>query len=338
MRRCRTTKYLSRLSMLTALTVCLLTTACESSNAVDKGTSGERKFVTIGTAPGGGAFSAVGNAIANVVDASKGDSKMKVTAQGTKGTQENIRKLEAGEIEFGMANAAIAYFATRGEGSWETPRDIRVVATMAPNVGVFVTTASSGIKTIADLKGKRVVMGPSGAGFDFFLKPLLAAHDLSYDDIEVLNGNYLAASEMLGDGKADAAFMGGAIPIPAVTSLCATQDVVFVQFADDAAGKLKEKHPFYFPVPIPADKYSDLEEDMTGINVGNMMLVTHANIDEDTVYKVTKLLYTNREKVAEQHPAGKALSPKNIIRDTGTPFHPGAIKFFKEEGIWPDSE
>ena len=77
---------------------------------------------------------------------------------------------------------------------------------------------------------------------------------------------------------------------------------------------------------------------MTGINVGNMMLVTHANIDEDTVYKVTKLLYTNREKVAEQHPAGKALSPKNIIRDTGTPFHPGAIKFFKEEGIWPDSE
>ena len=79
-RRCQSTKYPSRLSMLTALTACLFMTACESSNAVEKGTSGERKFVTIGTAPGGGAFSAVGNAIANVVDASKGDSKMKAVS------------------------------------------------------------------------------------------------------------------------------------------------------------------------------------------------------------------------------------------------------------------
>lgn len=334
--------------MLTVLAAFLVTAGCDSNPTADKNSSGKgssgetssggRKFVTIGTAPGGGAFSAVGNAIANTLDANKGEVNMMVSAQGTKGTQENIRKLEAGEIEFGMANAAISYFATRGEGSWETPRDIRVVATMAPNVGVFVTTASSGIKTVADLKGKRVVMGPAGAGFDFFLKPLLEVHGLTYDDIEVINGNYLSASEMLGDGKADAAFMGGAIPIPAVTSLCATQDVVFVKFAEDAAAKLKEKHPFYFPVPIPQDKYSDLKEDMTGINVGNMMLVTHANVPEDTVYNVTKLLYTNRAAVAEQHPAGKALAPKNIVRDTGTPFHPGAIKFFKEEGIWPESE
>lgn len=329
------------ISILTVFAACVFTTGCDSSQSADQadkpGTSGERKFITIGTAPGGGAFSAVGNAIANTLDATN-ESNMKVSAQGTKGTQENIRKLEAGEIEFGMANAAISYFATRGEGSWETPRDIRVVATMAPNVGVFVTTASSGIKTIADLKGKRVVMGPPGAGFDFFLKPLLEVHGLTYEDMDVLNGNYLAASEMLGDGKADAAFMGGAIPIPAVTSLCATQDVVFVKFADDAAAKLKEKHPFYFPVPIPQDKYSDLKEDMTGINVGNMMLITHADVDEDTVYNVTRLLFKNRDAVAEQHPAGKALAPKNIVRDTGTPFHPGAIKFFKEEGIWPEAE
>ena len=324
---------------LVLMTGCLAWTlicggGCDSQSGKDSG----RKFVTIGTAPGGGAFAQVGNAISNVINNHAGDLNWSVTAQGTKGTQENIRKLEAGDIEFGMANAAISYFAVRGEGDWETPREIRVVATMAPNVGVFVTTAGSGINSIADLKGKRVILGPSGAGFEYFLKPLLAVHGVQYEDMTVLNGNYLAASEMMGDGKADAAFMGGAIPIPAVTSLCATQDVVFLKFDPAAPEKLMQQHPFYFPAPITADKYSDLEEDITGINVGSMQLVTHAKVDEETVYNMTKLLYENRDEIAEQHPAGKALAAKNIVRDTGTPFHPGAIRYFKEIGIWPAAE
>ena len=290
-------------------------------------------FVTIGTAPGGGTFSQVGNAIANAIDANHGELNWKVSASGTKGTQENIRKLEAGEIEFGMANAAISYFATRGEGAWETPRDIRVVGTMAPNVGIFVALESSGIKTMADLKGKRVVLGPPGAGFDYFLKPLLKVHDLTYEDLDVLNANYLTAAEMLSDGKADAAFMGGAIPISTVQQLCQTQDVVFIKMVDDVADKLKE-YPFYFSVPVKAGVYDDLKEDLVGVNVGNMHVVTHAKVDEDLVYNFTKLMYENREAITKGHPAGKAINPKNVIRDTGTPFHPGAIRYYKEAGLW----
>ena len=312
-------------------------TGCEKSTGTTGTTgtsSGGRQFVTIGTAPAGGAFAPVGNAIANVVDANKGDLNWKVAPQETKGTQENIRKLQAGEIEFGMANAAISYFANKGEGAWKTPHDVRTVATGAPNVGIFVTTASSGIKTIADLKGKRVVLGPAGAGFDYFLRPLLEAHGVSYDDLKVLNGTYFTAGDMLSDGKADAAFMGGAIPIPAVTQLCASQDVVFIKLDVGVEDKLKE-YPFYFPVPVKAEAYSDLEEAITGINVGNMQVITHAKVPEEVVYNFTKLMYSNRAAVAEKHPAGKAINPKNAIRDTGTPFHPGAIKFYQEEGIWP---
>lgn len=299
--------------------------------------SGGRQFVTIGTAPAGGAFAPVGNAIANVVDANKGELDWVVSPQGTKGTQENIRKLDAGEIEFGMANAAISYFATRGEGAWDKKYEVRAVATLAPNVGVFVTTKSSGIEKIADLKGKRVVLGPSGAGFDYFLKPLLKAHGVSYDDMEVLPGNYFAAGDMIADGKADAAFMGGAIPIPAVTQLCSSQDVVFVKLDEDAPEKLKD-YPFYFSVPVKAEAYSDLTEDLIGINVGNMQLITHENVSDDVVYNFTKMMYQNRADIAAKHPAAKAINPKNAARDTGTPFHAGAIKFYKEEGIWPDSE
>ncbi|MDG1873041.1 MAG: TAXI family TRAP transporter solute-binding subunit, partial [Mariniblastus sp.] len=94
---------------------------CTKSGSVELGGSGagsasKKQFVTVGTAPAGGAFAPVGNAIASVVEANKGDLNWTIAPQGTKGTQENIRKLEAGEIEFGMANAAISYFATRGEG------------------------------------------------------------------------------------------------------------------------------------------------------------------------------------------------------------------------------
>ncbi|MEM9942395.1 MAG: TAXI family TRAP transporter solute-binding subunit, partial [Planctomycetota bacterium] len=174
------------------------------------GDTGAKQFLSVGTAPQGGAFAPVGNAIAGVVEANKGELNWSVAPEGTKGTQENIRKLEAGEIEFGMANAAIAYFATRGEGGWEKPHNVRAVATIAPNVGIFVTTKATGIKTMADMKGKRVVMGPSGAGFDYFLKPLLKVHGLTYEDLgDALNGNYISAQDQIADGKADAAFMGG---------------------------------------------------------------------------------------------------------------------------------
>lgn len=322
------------LSMASALGLGLLILAsgCDK-NSDSAGGSGGRQYVTIGTAPAGGAFAPVGNAIASVVDTNKGELNWAVAPQGTKGTQENIRKLQAGEIEFAMANAAISYFATRGEGDWKTPFNVRAVATLAPNVGVFVTTEGSGIKTIADLKGKTVVLGPSGAGFDYFLKPLLKAHGVSYDDLTVKHGNYFSAGDMLADGIADAAFMGGAIPIPAVTQLCSSQDVVFIKLNEDAPEKLKE-YPFYFTVPVKPEAYSDLNEELTGINVGNMHLITHENVDEDLVYNFTKIMYENRDQVAEKHPAAKSLNPKNAIRDTGTPFHPGAIKYYKEAGIW----
>ncbi len=344
MRQCKTKRTGSpgflAIAGVTAIALAL-STGCDKSGAGsatgENGKTG-RQFITVGTAPAGGAFAPVGNAIASVVEAHKGDLNLdwKVAPQGTKGTQENIRKLVSGDIQFGMANAAISYFAVKGEGGWGDPTEVRAIATLAPNVGVFVTTESTGIKTIADLKGKRVVLGPAGAGFDYFLKPLFEAHGISYDDMTPLDGNYFTACDMIADGKADAAFMGGATPIPAVTQLCTSQDVVFIKLDANAPEKLK-KYPFYFPVPLKSGVYDDLKEDLVGINVGNMQLISHANVSEDMAYNFTKLMYENREEVAEQHPAGKAINPKNVVLDVGTPFHPGAIKYYKEAGIWPEA-
>jgi TRAP transporter TAXI family solute receptor len=138
------------------------------------------RFIPLGTAGSAGVFFIMGNSIAEVLNESKGDAKWTVQPSGTKGTQQNILMLDKGEIVLGMANAAISYHAVNGLGIWNQPYQIRNVATLAPNVGLFVTKKDSGIRTFADLKGKRIAVGPAGAGFETFLSPLMTAHGVAY--------------------------------------------------------------------------------------------------------------------------------------------------------------
>ena len=105
-----------------------------------------RQFLSVGTAAPGGAFFVVGSAIAQVVNDNVGDLSWQVSAEATKGTQENIRRLRSGELDFALANAAISYFAVRGQGAWKEEYPVRTVMTLAPNVALFITQKSSNIK------------------------------------------------------------------------------------------------------------------------------------------------------------------------------------------------
>ncbi|MDE0323296.1 MAG: TAXI family TRAP transporter solute-binding subunit [Candidatus Poribacteria bacterium] len=294
----------------------------------------KRRFVSVGTAPAGGAFFVVGSAIAEVVAGNAPEAGWEVTAEATKGTQENIRRIVSGELEFALANAAISYFAVRGEGAWETEYTIRTVMTLAPNVGLFITSQSSGIRTIQDFDGKRIVVGPAGAGFEYFLKPILAAHGVTYEDFTPINSHYIGAVDLLADGSAAAAFMGGAIPTPAVTQASTSQNIFFIPLDETAKQSLFEDYPFFNAITIPANTYKGQTEPFASMNVGAMHLITAENVDENMVYEFTKTLYTHRAEVVKRHGAGKAINPKNVVKDTGTPFHPGAIRFYREIGIW----
>ena len=159
----------------------------------------ERAFISVGTAPPGGAFFVVGGALAEVLNAQSGQS-WNVTAESTSGSQENIRRLATGELDFAVSNSAITYFAARGTEGWDRAYPVRSVMTLAPNVALFLARANSGVNQIADLKGKRVVVGPAGAGFEYFVKPLLAAHGVTYEDFTPLNATQTAAVDMLADG------------------------------------------------------------------------------------------------------------------------------------------
>ena len=335
---------MSTLSVFCLITLLGFGIGCDNASkknddkVADKNTT-ERQFISIGTAPIGGAFHPVGNAIADVVARNVEDKDWNVTAEGTKGTQENIRLLvsEEREIEFALANAAISYFAVRGEGNWKTEHPIRSVMTLAPNVGLFVTPKSSGIKSIADLKGKRVFVGPAGAGFEYFLEPILAEHGVTYKDFTPVNATYSYAVDYLQDGSVAAAFMGGAIPTQAVTRASSNQEIIFIPLEASAKTNLFDKYPFFNPITVPAEAYkSVLTEPFDTMNVGSMHLITAVDADEDMVYHFTKTIYTHRAEIAKAHGAGRAINEKNAPRDVGTPFHPGAIRYYKEVGIWQE--
>jgi TRAP transporter TAXI family solute receptor len=297
--------------------------------------AGDRVFLSIGTAPQGGAFYPVGGAIAEVLNRHGGDRGWQVTAEATKGSQENIRRLKRAELDLALANAAITYFAVRGESGWDQVYPLRAVMTLAPNVALFVTPADSGLKTLGDLRDRRVVVGPAGAGFEFFVGPLLEAHGLTYDDFTLLNNTQFGAVDMLSDGSAAAAFLGGAVPTASITQASTSRDIHFIPYGQSEIERLVTEYPFFGRATIPAGTYRNQDADFRGLDVGSMHLITSADKDEELIYQLTKALYENREEVAQSHRAGRAINPTNVVRDTGTPFHPGAVRYYREIGIWP---
>ena len=324
-----------RVGFLVGLMGVALAAACGGGAGDADDSAPSRQFLSVGTAPPGGAFFVVGSALAEVLNEFGGEFGWSTTAEATSGSQENIRRLDSGELDFAMSNAAITFSPSAAARAGTRPYPMRTVMTLAPNVALFITRAGSDVETIADLRGNRVGVGPAGAGFEFFVGPLLGAHGLTYDDFSPLNATQSGAVDLIADGSAAAVFVGGAVPTASITQASASQDIHFIPFDDDAKQQLIDEYLFFNPATIPAGTYRGQTEPFEGLDVGSMHLIASAAADEEFVYNVTKTLYEQRERVVEKHAAGRAINPNNVVRDTGTEFHPGAVRFYQEIGIWP---
>ena len=291
------------------------------------------RFLSLGTAPPGGAFFVVGGALAEVL----GESGLRVTAEATKGSGENIRRLASGELDIAISNAAVTYFAARGEDGWGRAYPVQAVMTLAPNVATFVSPRRHEINRIQDLAGNRVVVGVAGAGFEHFIRPIVEAHGVTYEDFIPLYNTQAGAVDMLSDDSAAAAFLGGAIPTASIVQATAGMESLLVPLDPEIRSQLSEQYPFYREAVIPAGTYRGQDEDYLGLDVGSMHVITRADADEEMIYQVTRTLWERRESVVEKHPAGRAINENNAPRNTGVPFHPGAVRFYREVGIWPDS-
>jgi len=338
------TKFQSRtISVISVLSlaICLGLIGCNGgggTGGTGTATPTGRELLGLGTAPLGGTFPIVGDAIAQTVNKHPGTIDWKVTAEGTKGSQENIRRIDDGRLMFALSNSAISYHAVNGMKPWDKKYELRTIVTLAPNVAMFVTKADSGIEDLEGLKDKKVVIGPAGAGFEMFVGPILEEHGVKIDDFDARYDPQGPAVGKLGDGDVDAAFLGGAVPAASISQAGASYEIRFIPFNEETRKKLIGKYDFFSPFTIPANTYPGQEEEFLGLNVGSMHLITSASADEELIYEITKSIWENRSEVAEKHGAGKAINEKNAARFTGTKFHPGAIKFYQEIKIWPEAD
>ena len=309
-----------------------LTLAVAAVGAV--GSAQAQQFFRIGTGGTAGTYYPIGGIIANAVSQ---PGKLIATAVASNGSVANINGILGGSFESGFTQSDVAYWAYSGTGTFEgkpKAQDLRLISTLYPESIHLVARKGSGIKTVADLKGKRVSMDEPGSGTLVDVRMILGAYGMTDKDIkaEYLKPNQ--AGDKLKDGGLDAFFFVGGAPAGAIAELASSgAGIEIVPLVGPEIDALRAKQEFFTPDTIAANTYQNVGEVKT-ISV-NAQMVTSAKLPEQVVYEVTKALYSDatRKTLDSGHAKGKLITRDNAIKGAGIPFHPGAEKFYKEIGL-----
>ena len=293
-----------------------------------------QQFFRIGTGGTAGTYYPVGGMIANVVSQ---PGKIVATAQASSGSVGNVNGIAGGAIEAGFSQADVATWAQKGTGIYEGKPNVpglRLIANLYPESVHIVARKGAGIKSVADLKGKRVALDEPGSGTLVNARAILAAYGVTEKDIkpEYIKPNQ--AGDKMKDGSLDAFFFTGGAPAGAISELASAGGGIDILPIDGPpAEALRKSSPFFAPDTIAANTYSGVGQVQT-LAVG-AQLVTSDKIAADTVYEVTKALYGEaaQKQLANGHAKGKFITKENAVRSAGIPFHAGAERFYKEAGL-----
>lgn len=293
-----------------------------------------QQFFRIGTGGTAGTYYPVGGMIANAVSQ---PGKIVVTAQATNGSVANVNGVVSGAMESGFSQSDVATWAYTGTGVFEgKPRvsDLRMIANLYPESIHLVVKKGSGIKSVADLRGKRVALDEPGSGTLVNARAVLAAWGVKESDIKPDYIKPNQAGDKLKDGALDAFFFVGGAPAGAIAELASSgAGIELVSLAGPQAEALRKANPYLALDNIAAGTYKDVPAVQT-MAVGAQW-VTSAKADTETVYQITKALYSKaaQDALAAGHAKGKFITRENAVQGVGIPFHPGAEKFYKEVGL-----
>ncbi|MFY9188850.1 MAG: TAXI family TRAP transporter solute-binding subunit [bacterium] len=292
----------------------------------------ETQFVNIATGGTAGVYFPLGGAVADILN--KNVEGVNASAQSTGASVANINMLKDGEVEMAFIQNDITYYAANGEEMFEGKKvgGLYGISTIYPETIQIVTLGRTGIKSIADVKGKRVAVGAAGSGTEANARQILAAHGITYNDITVQYLSFAEAASNLKDGNVDVAFVTAGFPTAAIQDIAAQHEVVLLEVEESITDKLIEQYPFYTKVVIPAGTYPKQDADVNSVAVMAMLVVTE-DMDEDLAYDVTKAIYNNLDRLVTAHAVGKMITKEGALDGMPVELHPGAEKYFKEEGI-----
>ena len=292
-------------------------------------------YITVLTGPSSGIYFPIGGAFSTLI----GKLGYRASATATGATAENINALLTGQGEMAIAMSDAVIQAIEAFGAYQGKKpatDLRAMMGLWPNVCQIVTTADSGIKTFADLKGKRVGVGAPNSGVEINARMMFEAHGMSYKDVKVDYLNYGEAIDQMKNGLIDAAFVTSGLGNATIRELGVTKKIAFVPVDGAARQQLIKKYPFYIESTIPAAVYGTATDTPTAA-VMNIMLVDK-KLPADVVYDLLKNIYSpaGLEVIQASHATAKAnIKPETALRGiagTAVKLHDGAIRYYKETG------
>jgi TRAP transporter TAXI family solute receptor len=258
----------------------------------------------------------------------------KTSVQATKASVENLNLLQAGrgEIAFTLGDSLSDAWKGNEEAGFKAPlKKLRGIAAIYPNYIQIVARADAGIKTLADLKGKRISVGAPRSGTELNARAILGAAGLTYKDFSKVEYLPFGESvELMKNRQLDVTLQSAGLGVASLRDLATSVDIVVVAIPADIVKKTND--PAYIATTIPANTYKGQAADVPGAAVQNY-LVTHDGVGNDTVYAMTKALWTGLDNLVAAHSAAKAIDLKRALEGMPVPLHPGAEKYYKEAGV-----
>jgi TRAP transporter solute receptor, TAXI family len=295
------------------------------------------KFITIGTGGQTGVYYVVGQSICRLVNRESGTHEIKCTAPSTGGSVDNINSIRSGARGMGVAQSDVQYYAYKGEGPFKDQgpyTDLRSVFSVHPEPFTVVARSDSGIKTFADLKGKRVNIGNPGSGQRGTMEVLMEKMGWTTKDFAL--ASELKAAEQsaaLCDNKVDAIIYAVGHPNGSIQEATSSCDAIVIPVEGPVIDELIKDNSFYAKAVIPGGMYKGTDKDVPTFGVAATFVSSTAE-DPETVYVVVKAVFDNFDRFKKLHPAFENLDKKAMTTNNLTaPLHEGAVKYYKEKGL-----
>jgi TRAP transporter TAXI family solute receptor len=288
----------------------------------------EKILITIGTGGAEGTYYPTGGAIAKLLTEKL--PGVDATAQTTGASIQNCQLLGSKQIEMGMTTSDVAFQALKGQEPFKNPLPLAGLFSLYASEMQLVTTERTGIKTVADLKGKRVSLGPPGGGAMVLGEAILREFGL-WDDVSKQFLAFGQSTSAIKDGNLDAAFIYAPSPAPAIIDLASSEKIVIVPVETEKMASITAKYPYFIQGVIPAGMYKGVEKDVP-IAVCLSIMAVRTDMPETLAYDITKTVFTNLDFLRNVHRTMQQNTPENALR-LPIPMHPGAARYFKEIGV-----
>jgi TRAP transporter TAXI family solute receptor len=285
--------------------------------------------LTLGTASGGGTYFVIGEAMARILTEK---AKLQVVPQQTQGPNQNMIMIDDGKIALGMVTMGVALQGLTGTGAWTRGKKYENVRALFPMYDTplqCVALKKSGIASFQQLDGKTVGTGPKAGTAGTYFPLIFEALGLK---VQSRNGQSSDMANLLNDGVIDAFCFGAGIPVPTFSELDAAQQVVFFAWTDPELATIRKSLPEFSEAVIPKGTYRQQPTDQKTVGLFNFS-ITNKDMSDNLAYTITKTILENNAAMVRAHPAAKETIAANASRNSFLPFHPGAVKYYRDKGI-----